>query len=143
MIVAFTIIISIKVKFQNSYKATSELEEHKALKTIKHNSKYFFSYDKRFSKIKNKIVRLVEERKMINDQKQMAEILSKQYSSVFSKPSQPSSNTNFEAPLICDIPFDEKDFEEMIDELHQTSAAGPDAFPAIFLTNFKKTLENA
>ena len=53
----------------------------------------------------------------------MAEILLKQYSSVFSKPSQPSPNTNFEAPLICDIPLDEKDFEEMIDELHQTSAA--------------------
>ena len=77
---------------------------------------------------------------MINDQKEMAEILSKQYSSVFSKPSQPSPSNNSDAPLICDIPLDEKDFEEMIDEIHQTSAAGPDGFPAIFLKKCKKTL---
>ena len=70
----------------------------------------------------------------------MADILSKQYSSVFSTPRHDPPNIQTQLPGINDIPLNEMDFEEMIDELDQTSAAGPDGFPAIFLKNCKKSL---
>ena len=73
-------LISIEMKLQKLYKSTSEFEEDKALRAIKRNSKYFFSYAKRFSKIKNKIGPLFEGGNFINDPKKMSEILSKQYS---------------------------------------------------------------
>eukprot|EP00111_Clytia_hemisphaerica_P017212 TCONS_00050944-protein len=41
---------------------------------------------------------------------------------------------------ISHIPLTRKDFKDMIGELDNTSAAGPDGFPAIFLKHCKKSL---
>lgn len=70
----------------------------------------------------------------------MADILSKQYSSVFSTPKHPPPSTTDQPVQMGDIPLTRKDFEDMIDELDNTSAAGPDGFPAIFLKHCKKSL---
>ena len=77
----------------------------------------------------------------------MAEILSKQYLDVFSKPKNTLPKpTNFfhrqnkDKRAIIDIVFNERDIEESIDEIASTAAAGPDGFPAILLKTCKKIL---
>ena len=135
-----TELIKIEVNLQKSYKATSAYEEEVAVNAIKRNSKFFYSYAKKFSKVKNKIGPLLDNNVLVTDPKKMADILSKQYSSVFSTPRHDPPNIQTQLPGINDIPLNEMDFEEMIDELDQTSAAGPDGFPAIFLKNCKKSL---
>ena len=73
----------------------------------------------------------------------MANILSKQYSSVFSKPSsspsQPISNEDDDdsVPTLNDITFTEQDILDAIDELRNNSASGPDGLAAIFLKKCK------
>ena len=134
-------IISIEVTLQKSYKSSSEFIENKAINAIKRNSKYFFSYAKTFSKVKNKIGPLLRKNILISDPKQMAEILSEQYSSVFSTPSptNPPDNSinNHSSKHINDISFNEDDIIEVINDLDSNSAPGPDGFPAILLKNCK------
>ena len=81
------------------------------------------------------------------DNEDMAEILSKQYSDVFSKPKttlpKPTDlfhRQNEEKRTIIDIVFNERDIEESIDEIASTAAAGPDGYPAILLKTCKKIL---
>ena len=107
---------------------------------IKKNSKFFYLYAKKLSKVKNKIGPLLDKDVLVTDPKKMADILSKQYSSVFSTPNHDPPIIETQLPGINDIPLSETDIERMIDELDQTSAAGPDGFPAIFLKNCKKSL---
>ena len=83
----------------------------------------------------------------VSDDKEMAETLSSQYSSVFSTPKQklPDSNTLFHQDIsdnmsLCNFEFNVKDIEEAIDEISLTAAAGPDGFPAILLKTCKTTL---
>ena len=71
----------------------------------------------------------------------MAEILQAQYVSVFAKPRQETGNLDsiIEPDIsLSDIIFNEQDIENAIDELSNTSAAGPDGFPAVFLKKCKK-----
>ena len=82
----------------------------------------------------------MEGENLISDLKKMAEILSKQYSSVYSVPKHPPPSPNDQPIQIEDIPLTRKDFEDMIDELDNISAAGLDGFPAIFLKSCKKSL---
>ena len=62
--------------------------ERKAVQCVKKNPKYFFSYAKRFSKLKSNIgpLRSSSTGTLQHDAKEMAEILQDQYSSVFSDP---------------------------------------------------------
>ena len=73
----------------------------------------------------------------------MAEILSSQYSSSFTKPS-PSPYHDIEEdtdiPTITDIHFTEEDIADAIDELSSTAASGPDGIAAIFLKKCKNAL---
>ena len=66
----------------------------------------------------------------------MAEILSKQYSSVFSSPSTDSpvfsQQEDQEIPTLTDITFSEQDIVDAIDELSNTSSSGPDGLSSIF-----------
>ena len=77
----------------------------------------------------------------------MAEILSKQYTHVFSKPKTTLPKPidlfhrqNEEKRTIIDIVFNERDIEESIAEIASTAAAGPDGFPVILLETCKKIL---
>ena len=61
--------------------------ESKAVDRIKVNSKYFFAYAKKYSKVRIGIGPLINSAKeLTKNSQEMAEILSEQYSSVFSKP---------------------------------------------------------
>ena len=62
--------------------------EGKAIAKIIQNPRYFFSYAKRFAKRKSTVGPLLNENNDLeHDPKKMADILQKQYSSVFSDPS--------------------------------------------------------
>ena len=80
--------------------------------------------------------------KLINNNKEMADILSQQYAKVFSKTKdrtpifiQPQSEST-----LNNINFNAKAFKDAINELKSNSAAGPDGFPAILLKNARKNL---
>ena len=73
----------------------------------------------------------------------MANLLSSQYSFVFSKPSDSpyyAMVENQDDVTITDIEFSEQDIIDAIDELKNTSASGPDGLAAIFLKKCKDSL---
>ena len=134
-------LIEIEIKIQDSLKSQSEFEEKKAVDSIKRNSKYFFAYAKKFSKVKIGIGPLKDvANQIIYCPKKMAEILSEQYQSVFSRPHH-SNNLSYslfpdepqsEATLSL-ITFSDGELEAAMKELPCNAAAGPDGFPAILL----------
>ena len=68
--------------------------ERRAVERIKTNPKYFFSYAKSFSKVKQTISTLLNDRQeLVTDQKEMANILQQQFCSVFSNPNHEDTST--------------------------------------------------
>ena len=112
------------------------------------NSKFFYSYAKKFSKIKSGIGPLINSAKtLICEPKEMAEILSKQYSSVFSTPRHENTaedrlfpEENPTQPSLSNIIFTDSELEEAMKELSDNAAAGPDGFPAILLKRCRSSL---
>ena len=122
------------------------LMKKKAVKAIKKNSKFFFSYAKRFSKKKSNVGPLKVGSNVTADNKEMANILASQFSSVFctSKNQLPSADELFSnmsvdssSPSLNQIPFDENDFLEALDALKSSSGSGPYGFPSIYLKHCK------
>eukprot|EP00111_Clytia_hemisphaerica_P005573 TCONS_00016170-protein len=74
----------------------------------------------------------------------MAEILSRQYVSVFSAPKPfdiiQSENDEVNVDIISDLQVTEDDLIKAINDLSQTAAPGPDGFPATFLKQCKEEL---
>lgn len=138
-----TEILEIEKKLQKSYRESEIDMEEKAVESIKRNPKYFYSYTKSRSKCTSKVGPLFDEsNKLTNDNKHMAELLSKQYASVFSKPKPVSLDDVNAVPdaKLSDIKFTRKDMEDVIDELRCNAAAGIDGFPAILLKKCKTQL---
>ena len=139
-------LIDIELKFQDSYSRSLTAQEQKAVESIKKNPKYFFTYVKKFSKVKQAVGPLLNAAKQyVTDSKEMAEILIKQYSSVFSVPREslpdPTAFFNQDDPAhLNDIVYDVDDFISAIDELTINASAGPDGFPAILLKQLKTIL---
>ena len=78
----------------------------------------------------------------------MASLLSQQFNSVCSKPTNPPT-LNYQSPIastnnisrcISDIEFNHSDFVKAIDELSPNAASGPDGFPSILLKKCKHSL---
>ena len=140
---------TIEKSLKSSYEIDQAENEHKAILAISRNSKYFYSYAKKFSRIKTAIGPLLDSaRKLVVCPSKMAEILRRQYDAVFSDPIEPmmlstdifDKTDNIENPVLLDISFEPADIEDAIDELSPNSAAGPDQFPAMLLKQCKKTL---
>ena len=136
-------LIEIEKQLQTSHKAQSEAEEKKAVEKISSNSKYFYSYAKRFSNIKVGIGPLL----VVSCPKRISEMLSEQYSSVFSRPKCDISDINnlFEDEVpnlngISDIDFGEEVLIEAMGEFACNSAAGPDGPPAMMLNKCRTSL---
>ena len=134
----------IEKKLQNSYKQEHTDMEGKAVKSIKANPKYFFSYAKKFSAVKSTVGPLLNAAKeLVSCSAKMADILSDQYKSVFSTPRTPLLDPSDYYPYndddddndqyLKDIPFTRKDIKEAMDEIPLTASAGPDRFPAQLL----------
>lgn len=140
-------LVAIEKQLIKSHQQDREEDELKAVNAIKRNSKYFFSYAKKYSSAKSPIGPLINNAgEPVDDPADMAAMLADQYASVFSKPSRPintddspvADDTN--KPSLNDVDFDEDDFIEAISELKLNSAAGPDGFPAILLAKCKEQL---
>ena len=144
-------LIEVEKQLQKSHNAESELEEKKAVDRIRTNSKHFFSYAKRFSAVKVGIGPLLDAADaLISCPRRMGEILSNQYSSVFSKPVYTDAeideilldDTSDVSPGLGDIDFNEDDISQAISEFSCNSAAGPDGFPAKLLKECKNSLSH-
>jgi hypothetical protein len=140
-------LLQIEKELQKSYQNSATYIENKAVEAIKTNPKFFYTYAKKKSKVKSKIGPLLNSaNKLVGNSKEMAEILSEQYTKVFSTPIDPSTivnnnnNPTQASASISDITFTESDMESAIDELRITSASGPDGFPAAVLKNCKQIL---
>ena len=140
-------LIDIERKLQESYTKSNEYQEQKAVDAIKRNPKYFFTYVKKFSKVRTAIGPLLDqEGNYISDSKEMANTLGTQYSSVFSTPhSEPVNpeelfDVNSDPSKLTDIVFSPSDIIEAIEDISPNAAPGPDGFPAIFLRNCKEEL---
>ena len=116
-----------------------DVEEKRAVERIKTNPKYFYSFAKSFSKVKHSISSLYNGKKeLVTERKELANILQKQFSSVFSDPDcSDKSFPNFTVPpLICsdtEFMFTHEDIEDAISDIKLDSAPGPDGVPAILL----------
>ena len=124
-----------------SYNAKVELS---AVKNIKSNPAYFYSYVKKQSSVRSKIGPLLNSNKVfISDSKEMANTLQQQYCSVFSNPNNPNvKNPEYDAVScsLLNVEFSQEDIEWAIDQLKSFSAPGIDEFPTILLKGCKKAL---
>ena len=135
------------MKLKESYLHALSEQERKAIDAIKRNLKYFFTYVKKFNKVKPSVGPLINsDGAYVTSNEGMSQILSEQYSSVFSTPRDPpvdpktfffSENAQNE---LHDIEFDASDITTAIDELAPNAAPGPDFFPAILLKQCKLLL---
>ena len=138
-----TLLVSTEKQIMQSHAQSRMYQENKAIHAIKKNSKFFFSYVNKMSKSKTKIGPLLNEDEMYtSDPKEMANILAKQFASVFSQPKQPLmsptslfSDSSFDdrGSVLCDILFTVEDILASINELSSSSASGPDGFAALLL----------
>ena len=137
-------LIKIEILLQKSHTEARSRKEQLAVKAIKTNSKYFFSYAKQFSSTKSSIGPLLNENNEYTaSSSKMANLLSSQYSFVFSKPSDSpyyAMEESQDDATITDIEFSEQDIIDAIDELKNTSASGPDGLAAIFLKKCKYSI---
>ena len=138
-------LIEIEKKLMNSHRTCKEDEEHKAINLIKKNSKYFFSYAKRFSKVKNNIGPLIDaNEKITSDDQGMADLLAHQFSNAYSKSKSklPTASQLFDncSSRMSSLPFTEEDLLEAIENLRLQSSPGPDGFPAIYLKSCRLSL---
>ena len=121
--------------------------EGKAIAKIIQNPRYFFSYAKRFAKRKSTVGPLLNENNDLeHDPKKMADILQKQYSSVFSDPSSskkkhPDLKPNIKE-TISDIVITAEKIIKAIDQISIDSACGDNDIPAIILKNCKQALSH-
>ena len=128
-----------------------EKEEDKAIDTIKKNPRYFYSFAKRKTNMREEVGPLKTEqgKELTSNPQQIADILKMQYESAFSKPKEDKrvvnptlffSSIDNERETISDIEFDTADIVKAINEVKTYSAAGPDAWNAKLIKNCKLEL---
>ena len=133
-------LIKIELLLQASHADARDRKEKLAIKAIKTNPRFFYSYAKQYSVVKSKIGPLLNDRnEYTKSSYEMANILSRQYSAVYSTPRANiwSNESDDTIPTISDIFFTEEDIKDAIDELRNNSASGPDGIAAIFLKKCK------
>ena len=138
--------VMVEAKIGESYKEEKELNEIKAIAKMKTQPKLFFKYMKKFRKTESKIGPLADaDGKIHSDAKTKAELLQKQYTSVFSDPDKASTehipqNQNRNYPTLEDITFTPEDVIKAIESIPNSAAPGPDKLPTIVLKECKEQL---
>ena len=134
-------------KIAESIVEENRKREIKAISKIIENPRYFFSYAKKHAKRKSTVGPLLnEDNDLVHEPKTMADILQKQYASVFSDPSSvkkkcPHTNQNL-SDTICDIVITPEKIIKAIDEIAMDAACGEDDIPAAVLKNCKHNLSH-
>ena len=120
--------------------------EKRAVDKIKVNPKYFYSYAKSFSKVKQSITALLNsDKKLVTERKELANILQQQFCSVFSDTHNPDkSPPTFTVPPLniedTELVLTQDDIVEAISEIKLDSAPGPDGIPAVLLKRCASSL---
>ena len=136
-------LVKIESNLKLYYKNESEKEEENAIKVLKTNPRFFYSYAKKKSSTSSSIGPLLKAdgSYTINDE-EICEILRRQYKSVFSKPKtefkieSPEEfflGGDMQEPNITDIEFTPDDFIKAIDKMPMHSAPGPDTWNSVFI----------
>ena len=144
----------VEEEIDEEYKKSRLNQEREAIKTIKHNPKYFYTYAKKFSKSKGEIAAFVKENgDLTDDPAEQAEILKKQYESVASKPmedfkvkddffmedvtnNRANEETDEQQPIgpmetcLTGVTLAQPFVSECINMLSAGAAPGPDGIPA-------------
>ena len=113
--------------------------DQKLLREIKSNPKAFFKYANSKRKVKTKIGPLQSGSSLESGPKEMAEILSAQYESVFSSPLEdlPTANmANQTYQALVDIDITEELVREAVENMDENSAPGLDGITAYFLKTY-------
>ena len=128
-------------KIKESVLDSLEAREIKAVRNIKLNPRYFFSYAKKFAKVKSSVSPLKDIHGILQaDPKVKAEILQDQYVKVFSDPSaadidQCTAQLNPDyTEKLENIEFDQQDIADAIKELDPYSSTPDGDIPARVLT---------
>ena len=145
-------LMALEKEAENKIIEYKQREEQKVLEAMRKNPRFFYSYAKKSKTSKCRIGPLRTSSNGIttfyDDPKSMADILQKQFISVFSNPENINiSEVNVES---CDgsrntleeIDFDENDLIKAIDEIQANSQCGDEGFPAIVLKKCKFNLVN-
>ena len=123
-------------------------QEEQAVTKVKSNPKYFYSYAKKFSKKKCSISMLFDENNNISSNpRDIANLLQKQFLSVFSDPSKTNIQSELFEPPQVHHPFSDdmlefsiSDVIEAIDDIKPSAASGPDEIPAMLLKSCKEAI---
>ena len=110
-------------------------EEEAAVKNIKTDSKEFFRYAKKHKELRSKIgpLKLDDGLGYQRGPKKMAEILGRQFESVFSTPKVDFTDLilpSYDIEELCDIEITEEELRSAIKSMSGSSAPGPDGIPA-------------
>ena len=135
-------------KIQDSINNERLREEMKIIETIPNNTKSFFDYAKKKSKIKTGIGPLRNEaNETVEDPRLISEMFKQQYESVFTQPDPSKVVTNPHRLFsdsgdddLTDIIITEESVITAIKTLKTHAAPGPDEFPAVLLKNCSKEL---
>ena len=119
-----------------------ESKEGKVIDNIKTDPKAFHTYANSFKQSRSKIGPLKSGQSYVSGEKEMAEILSKQYESVFSKPQmdRPFTFKQIACQAIEDIDITRNDIKEAMEAIKLSSAPGPDGIPAFLFKHFAEEL---
>ena len=133
-------ILENKIKMSKENKRKKE--EEVIIDEIKVNPKAFYCYAKRKSVIKSKIGPFLINRKTVREEKEMADVLSRQYENICSKPRESIDSIEFEEflldnsdidgtcrPKMSDITVSYEDTKKVIAKLNNGAAMGPDGLP--------------
>ncbi len=123
-------------------------QEQLAVSKVKSNPKYFYSYAKKFSRKKSSISMLFDENNDIrSDPRDIANLLQKQFLSVFSDPSKTHIPSALFSPPSVTHPFTDEmlefsvsDIIKAIDDIKPDAASGPDEIPVSLLKNCKEAI---
>ena len=127
-------------KIKDSITRQKESDEQYAIKAVSTNPSYFFSYAKRFAKQTTTTGPLLDDDGNLQQHpKKMADMLQKQYSSVFSDPDEQTHSDHKQSKdpssILEDFTFTRQDIISAIKEIGEYSSSGDDDIPAIVLKN--------
>jgi hypothetical protein len=132
------------VDIRDSIAAELHSREERAVKVLKSNPRYFFSYAKRFSKVKSNVGPLKDKDGILHqDPEKMANILQQQYTSVFSNP----ESSKAEKPKMVEndvsienIIFTTEDIIRAIDSIDAYAGTSDEDIPARVIKECKQHL---
>ena len=138
---------NLSANIKDSIHEQQKQQELKAVKNVKNNPRYFYSYAKSKNKLKSTVGPLLNSSgELTFDPQEMSDILQHQYASVFSNPNSskkknPCISCNLQS-ILEDFDFTRKDIEKVIDEIDANSSSGEHDIPAVLLKKCKQALSH-